>query len=139
MFPFDVAYLVTPGSSRLVEKGRFSPDREAAWQHTFFQGGFALIINNGIDAPQYILDTDGNVVIDNVPNFATLPGWESYNVEDIAISDTFNEDIETRTFDYGRPASVFQSFNLEVTLTYPSEATGYPTTCLLYTSPSPRD
>ena len=122
----DIAYLVTPGSTTLVEKGRFSPDREAAWQHTFFQGGFALIINNGIDAPQYILDTDGNEDIAAVPNFATLPGWESYNVEDIAISDTFNSEIETRTFDYGRSGTIFNTFNLELTLTYPSGATGYP-------------
>ena len=122
----DIAYLVTPGSTILVEKGRFSPDREAAWQHTFFQGGFALIINNGIDAPQYILDTDGNEDIVAVPSFATLPGWESYNVEDVAISDTFNEDTETRTFDYGRPASIFESFNLTLTLVYPEGSPGLP-------------
>ena len=89
----DVAYLVLPGTSgavgELVEKGRFLRDENANWQHTFFQGGFALIINNGLEAPHYIIDQDGNEDINAVPNFAPLPGWESYNIQRTVISDTF--------------------------------------------------
>ena len=88
----DIAYLLLPDASDTddkVEKGRFSVDTQAAWQHTFFQGGFALVINNGLDEPHYILDGDGNEDIDDVPDFAILPGWDSYNVNEILIEDTF--------------------------------------------------
>ena len=121
----DIAYLVTPGSSgpgALVEKGRFTPDREAAWQHTFFQGGFALIINNGIDAPQYILDTDGNEDIVAVPSFATLPGWESYNINETAISDTFNAATDDPMFNIG-PNVDFNSFLVDISVLTPSTNT----------------
>ena len=87
----DVAYLAAPGDTALSQKGIFSidPTNSFSWQHTFFQGGFAIVINNGIDAPHYILDEDGNESINDVPDFAELPGWQSYNVNDVTISDTF--------------------------------------------------
>ena len=57
-------------------KGTFEPSD--FWQHTFFQGGFALIINSGLEAPHYILDSEENTETANVDNFAALPNWESY-------------------------------------------------------------
>ena len=39
---------------------------KSGWQHTFFTGGFAFIINNGIEKPHYILDTAGNTNINNI-------------------------------------------------------------------------
>ena len=49
------------------------------WQSTEFAGGFCLIINNGIQAPHFIMDDVDNTDITAVPNFSKLPGWESYN------------------------------------------------------------
>ena len=126
----DVAYLIEPGSETLVEKGRFQRDENAAWQHTFFQGGFALIINNGLEAPQYILDSDGNNSVVAVPNFQPLPGWESYNVNEISIQDTFTA-TSSRVFSIGNPVN-FDNFrvtaeitdNAGMTTTYTWEAAG---------------
>ena len=109
----DVAYLVLPAADSTdsdvrVEKGAFTPAASNAWQHTFFQGGFALIINNGTDAPAFILDLDGNEDINTVPDFATLPGWESYNVRETVIEDVFTAS-SSRLFDLGRAVN----FNTE--------------------------
>jgi len=41
------------------------------WQHTLFNGGFHIVINNGAQAPMYIQD-------DSTPVIKKLPGWESY-------------------------------------------------------------
>ena len=59
-------------------KGTFTAGGQ--WQHTFFQGGFSLIINNGLQTPRYILDSEENTVTNSVPMFADLPGWDSYAV-----------------------------------------------------------
>lgn len=56
-----------------------SGEDKGNWQATEFAGGFCLIINNGIQAPHYIMDDLDNTDIAAVPNFAKLPGWESYN------------------------------------------------------------
>ena len=58
----------------------------SGWQHTLFAGGFAFIINNGIDKPHYILDDEGNTDINNIV-LAQLPGWDSYN----SFTEVFNE------------------------------------------------
>ena len=114
----DVAYLISPGSSTLVYKGDFTRDENANWQHTFFQGGFALIINNGLDAPAFILDTDGNTDITAIPDFATLPGWQSYRTNQTRITDTFNEVTTSRTFNIGDPVD-FSVFFLQAAVTNP--------------------
>ena len=120
----DIAYLISPGTSTLVEKGTFSPDREANWQHTFFQGGFSIIINNGLNAPHYILDTDGNTNINNVPNFQALPGWDSYNVfDDIVVEDVFNAALNERVFDTQRASDTFTNYNLRVVVQTITETT----------------
>ena len=125
----DVAYLVEPGSTTRVYKGDFSPDDNANWQHTFFQGGFALIINNGLDAPHYILDTNvdadssGTADINDISNFAVLPGWESYNVNAVTIDDTFNESTDTRTFTLGNPVD-FTNYRILVNLRTPAGLQG---------------
>ena len=56
-----------------------SGDYKGNWQSTEFASGFCLIINNGIQAPHFIMDDVDNTTIGNVPNFSKLPGWESYN------------------------------------------------------------
>jgi hypothetical protein len=70
------------------------------WQHTLFSGGFSFIINNGIDKPHYILDAPGNTNINNI-TLAELPGWDSYNVQQIVHSDTYLSGNST-VFDLGQ-------------------------------------
>ena len=65
-----------------------------------FTGGFAFIINNGIEKPHYILDTAGNTNINNIV-LAELPGWDSYNTNQSVISDTWNTGDE-QVFDLGQ-------------------------------------
>lgn len=57
-------------------KGFFNPGGN--WQHTLFQGGFALIINNGLEAPRYVLDNLDNTTTNSIADFVDLPGWASY-------------------------------------------------------------
>jgi len=71
------------------------------YQHTFFQGGFAIVINNTHDTPIYIQDNDGNTEINDVPAGRELPGWDSYNVNEEVFSGTFNAS-QARTFDLGQ-------------------------------------
>ena len=98
----DVAYIVSVDGAIKVEKGVFSPAQEGQWHHTFFQGGFVLIINNTIDVPHYILDASGNTDINSVPDFLELPGWESYNINQILLGDTFNPQEDSYIFDLGQ-------------------------------------
>ena len=70
------------------------------WQHTLFSGGFAFILNNGIDKPHYILDTAGNTNINNIV-LAELPGWDSYQVEQQVYNDTYLTGNST-VFDLGQ-------------------------------------
>lgn len=77
---------ITPSNLNSGNGFAFTAD---GWQHTLFAGGFAFIINNGIDKPHYILDTAGNTDIANVI-LAELPGWDSYRVDQTTIDDVFN-------------------------------------------------
>ena len=106
----DVAFFVRPGDNTFgTAKGTFNS--EGSWQHTFFQGGFALIINNGIDVPNFVLDPEGNFDALKIPNFAPLPGWDSYHVNEVILSDVFGED-SSRTFDTGQARARDENNNL---------------------------
>jgi len=83
------------------------------WQHTIFSGGFAFIINNGIDRPHYILDTPGNTNIANLV-LAELPGWDGYDVNSTVITDTFSTG-NILTFDLGQKVD-FVNTSVEVTV-----------------------
>ena len=111
----DFAYVVAPDGS-FSQKGSFPPDQNAAWQHTFFQGGFCIIINNGLVTPNFIIDTDGNTDITMVPDFAPLPGWDSYLVDETIVSDTYNADENTPVFDLPQPVDITER-NIRVTRT----------------------
>ena len=111
----DFAYVVAPDGS-FSRKGSFPPDQNAAWQHTFFQGGFCIIINNGLTTPNFIIDTDGNTDITMVPDFAPLPGWDSYLVDETIVSDTYNADENTPVFDLPQPVDLRER-NIRVTRT----------------------
>ena len=71
------------------------------WQHTTYQGGYAIILNNGIVRPLYILDSTGNTNILELDIFE-LPGWDSYYTNEIAFNDIFDPTIHTTEFDLGR-------------------------------------
>jgi hypothetical protein len=47
------------------------------WQTTTFQGGFALILNNGLDVPFYLLDTEAGTAFADF-ELKQLPNWDSY-------------------------------------------------------------
>ena len=55
------------------------------WQHTIFSGGYAFILNNGVEKPMYILD---NATIGSLRIY-DLPGWDSYQLNQAVISETF--------------------------------------------------
>ena len=97
----DHVYLTRPGDTEGVLKGIFQPDSVGNWQHTLFQGGFCIIINNGIDTPFYILDNEGNTDINMVPDFHVLPGWQNYLLNQVLLEDRF-DDSDQRIFDFGQ-------------------------------------
>ena len=74
--------------------------RQGTWQHTLFNGGFTFIINNGIQKPQYVTDAENNIDITQL-TLADLPGWDSYQVNELLLRDTFTE-TSSRVFDTGQ-------------------------------------
>jgi hypothetical protein len=71
------------------------------WQHTVYQGGYAIIINNGLSRPWYILDSTGNTNMTLLDAFE-LPGWDSYFTNEVAFNDIYNSDIHVSEFDLGK-------------------------------------
>ena len=71
------------------------------WQHTVYQGGYAIIINNGVARPWYILDSTGNTDMSILDAFE-LPGWDSYFTNEVAFNDIYNSDIHVAEFDLGK-------------------------------------
>ncbi len=74
--------------------------RQGKWQHTLFNGGFTFIINNGVEKPQYITDPEGNLDI-TMLELNDLPGWDSYEVNEILLRDTFTT-TSSNIFDTGQ-------------------------------------
>ena len=98
-FRKDKAYLAKPGATALTAdnlKGTFEAVDASYWQHTLFQGGFALVINNGHNVPHYILDLD-NTNVANVPQFKRLPNWDSYYSNEVIYNDSFVRDVDAVT------------------------------------------
>ena len=76
------------------------------WQSTDFQGGFCLILNNGVDEPYYILDDVTNTTgITALMELDKLPGWDSYNaapkVLEVTYKTTYGESAPTNIEDAG--------------------------------------
>ena len=76
-------------------------DVGGSWQHTLFSGGFAIILNNGIQKPQYVLDKTTTFNVNNIDHFHELPGWDSYNVEQQVHKDTYAQG-NSIVFDLGQ-------------------------------------
>ena len=87
----------TDGTVRVYEEGNTVPILAAnnlipiatggtpEWQHTLFNGGFQIILNNGTSTPAF-LDVSGNSGV--------LPGWDSYAAERELLN--FNLDGSSR-------------------------------------------
>lgn len=71
------------------------------WQHTLFQGGYAVILNNGKVKPCYILDETGNTDITTMEAFE-LPGWDSYYTVEESVNDVYNPNTHIPDFDIGQ-------------------------------------
>ena len=84
-------YAMLPGTEdnpTMIGSG-FSP--QGKWQHTLFNGGFTFIINNGVQRPQYVTEEATDSPDVTALRLNDLPGWDSYNVDETIISDTYNE------------------------------------------------
>ena len=101
---------ITPAGLNSGNGFTYTPSK---WQHTLFSGGFAFIINNGLDKPHYILDTPGNTDIANLV-LAELPGWDSYNIDQDVLNDTWSTG-SLITFDIGQKVN-FSVYEITVTV-----------------------
>lgn len=82
------------------------------WQHTEFQGGYGLVLNNGLSRPVYLLDSTGNTDASNIEAYE-LPGWDSYYTNITKVDDTYDSDIHIPDFDVGEIVD-FTKFELIV-------------------------
>ena len=97
---YDYVYTVKAKSTQIKDMGVKVPTG-GDWQHTVYQGGYAIILNNGITRPMYILDSTGNTNIYELDIFE-LPGWDSYYTNEVAFNDVFDPAIHLTEFDLGR-------------------------------------
>ena len=96
----DRVYVVRATDGSVKNLGIELP-RGGNWQHTVYQGGYAIIINNGVARPMYILDKTGNTDMSNL-NAYDLPGWDSYYTNEVAFNNVFDPAIHLTEFDLGR-------------------------------------
>ena len=75
-------------------------DAVGTWQSTLFQGGYAIILNNGFDKPQYLLDTSDGLAM-SAFELKDLPGWDSYLSTEKVIDVTYDAKSGTPGFDVG--------------------------------------
>ena len=66
----------------LVRSSRHTTSDQAGavWQSTIFNGGYSIVINNGVNAPQYLSDTQNSEATITDESFSVLPNWESYTI-----------------------------------------------------------
>ena len=97
----DTIYVVSTDATVALRNTGVSVPAVGDWHHTVFQGGYAIVLNNGTARPLYILDETGNSDIANL-NMYELPGWDSYHANETTIDDVYNSDIHIPEFDLGR-------------------------------------
>lgn len=96
----DRVYLIRASDGYIKDLG-IMVTHGGTWQHTVYQGGYAIILNNGKVRPMYILDTDGNTDI-TVLDMFELPGWDSYYTNEVVFNDIYDATIHMPEFDLGR-------------------------------------
>ena len=106
-----VVTLYKPDGTSRGSMGSFS--RTGEWNHTLFAGGYAIVINNGVEKPHYILDNTDGSDINDLNTFGELPGWDSYEVSTDLIEDIYTAN-STATFDLGQELD-FSVFSIKVT------------------------
>jgi len=61
------------------------------WGHTLFGGGFAFVLNNGVDSPYHIkLNPEASAITDI--ELLRLPGWDDYFGQGETIKDVWSAD-----------------------------------------------
>jgi len=75
-------------------------DSGGIWQSTLFQGGYAIIINNGIEVPYYLLDTEGGTAFNSF-TLKQLPNWDSYFSSEIIIDATHDDKLDEPSYSAG--------------------------------------
>ena len=108
----DRVYLIRASDGNTRDLGIDVP-AGGDWQHTVYQGGYAIIINNGLARPWYILDATGNTNMSILDAFE-LPGWDSYFTNEVAFNDVFDADLHVAEFDLGKKVN----FDLEEVVVY---------------------
>lgn len=98
---FDTVYLIDPITKEVSTIGIRVRSENADWQHAFFQGGYAVVLNNGTARPWYMLDETGNTTMGNITAYE-LPGWDSYNTVEESVNDSYNSQINFPDFGLGR-------------------------------------
>ena len=98
---FDRVHVVQASNTSVVHTFAKTFTSGGDWQHTEFQGGYAIVLNNGLDRPAYILDATGNTAIGQL-NIFDLPGWDSYHINETSIDDMYDVNIHVPEFDLGR-------------------------------------
>ena len=99
---YDRAYAIRASDGRARNLGIKVP-KGGTWQHTVYQGGYAIILNNGVARPWYVLDATGNTDMTTLDAFE-LPGWDSYYTNETVFDDVFNSDLHVPEFDLGTKA-----------------------------------
>ena len=64
--------------------GTMPTSPSARWQHTLFNGGFHIILNNGVTTPRFLQS--------DIASLVALPGWDSYAVQQTLLEYEFNGD-----------------------------------------------
>ena len=62
------------------ERHNTSDQAGAVWQSTIFNGGYSIVLNNGLDIPVYLSDTQNSEATITDDSFADLPNWDSYTI-----------------------------------------------------------
>ena len=114
----DTIYAIKNDGNQTIHTLRSSVTQGGIYQHTLFTGGFAFIINNGIDRPFYVLDVPGNTSVANLDMFE-LPGWDSYHSNAAVVRTIFNSDSMSLDFSLGQEITLSGSnfVNKEVLVT----------------------
>jgi len=97
----DTIHAIKNDGNQTTHVLRSNVTQGGTYQHTLFNGGFAFIINNGIDRPLYVLDVPGNTSVASLDMFE-LPGWDSYHSNVTAVSTIFNSNSMSLDFNLGQ-------------------------------------
>ena len=81
--------------------GTVSTNPLAKWQHTLFQGGFGFVLNDGLNKPLYLLDTNDGLDFASFQLYE-LPGWDSYQTFELVLEVEVNDAINTPDYSLGR-------------------------------------